>query len=77
MKIVSGFFIGYIIESRVCRFYCPSHSTRVIESDRAIFFEGDLDSGVSTPQPVTLKKYRTFIPIPIVPFPSEVVIPLI
>lgn len=38
MKTVSGLFIEYSIGSRGCRFCFPSHSARVIESDRAIFF---------------------------------------
>lgn len=54
--------------------FSPSHSMRVIESNRAIFFDDDLDSGVSTPQPVILEEDHTFLPIPIVPFPNEVVI---
>ncbi|XP_050909738.1 uncharacterized protein LOC127123575 [Lathyrus oleraceus] len=62
------------IGSRGCRFYCPSHSMRVIKSDREIFFEDDLDSEASTQRPVTLEEDHNFLPIPIVPFPNEVVI---
>ncbi|RVX10693.1 Retrovirus-related Pol polyprotein from transposon TNT 1-94 [Vitis vinifera] len=38
-KTISGFFVGYCIGSRGSRFYCPSHTTRIIESDRVIYFE--------------------------------------
>ncbi|CAJ2662215.1 unnamed protein product [Trifolium pratense] len=75
MKTISGFFIGYSTASRGCRFYCPSHSTRVIESDRAVFFENDLESGVSTPRPVTLKEDRTFLPMPVVSLPTDIMFP--
>ncbi|RVW91696.1 hypothetical protein CK203_024165 [Vitis vinifera] len=30
-KTISGFFVGYCIGSRGSRFYCPSHTTRIIE----------------------------------------------
>ena len=49
LQTVSGFFIGYCVDSHGSRFYCPSHSMRVIESDRAVFFEDDLDSGSNAP----------------------------
>ena len=32
-KIISGYFIGYCMGSKGSRFYCPSHTTRVIESN--------------------------------------------
>jgi len=77
MKTISGFFISYSVGSRGCRFYCPSHSTRVIESDRAIFFEDDLEIGVPTSRPVTLKEDRTFLPVPFVTLPTDIVIPVV
>ena len=40
-KTISGYFIGYFVGSRDSRFYCPLHTTRVIKSDRAIYFEDD------------------------------------
>lgn len=74
IKTVGGFFIRYNVGSKGYRFYYPSHYTRVIEFDRAIFFEDDLDSGVSTPRLLTLEEDCTFLLIPIVPFPNEGVI---
>ena len=38
---INGYFIGYCVVSRGSRFYCSSHATKVIESDRAIYFEDD------------------------------------
>ena len=42
-KTISSFFIGYYVGSRGSRFYCLSHTTKVIKSDRAIYFEEDID----------------------------------
>ena len=36
---ISGYFIGYCVGLRGFRIYCLSHTTRVIELDRAIYFE--------------------------------------
>ena len=40
-KNISGYFISYYVGSRGSRFYYPSHTTRVIESKQAIYFEDD------------------------------------
>ena len=44
-KTISGYFIGYAEKSKGYRFYCPSHSTRIVESRNAKFLENDLISG--------------------------------
>ena len=41
LKTISGYFIGYCVGSRGSRFYCPLNTTRVIESNLAIYFEDD------------------------------------
>ena len=41
-KTISGYLIGSCVGSRGSRFYCTSHTTRVIELDRAIYFEDDI-----------------------------------
>ena len=41
-ETISGYFISYCEGSRGSRFYCPSHTTKVIELDRAIYFEGGI-----------------------------------
>ena len=63
-KIISGHFIGYCIGSRGSRFYCPSHTLRIIESDRAIYFEDDHNGVSSAPRSLTLKEERVVLPIP-------------
>lgn len=44
-RTISGYFIGYAEKSKGYRFYCPSHSTRIVESRNAKFLENDLISG--------------------------------
>jgi hypothetical protein len=44
-RTISGYFIGYAERSKGYRFYCPSHSTRIVESRNAKFLENDLNSG--------------------------------
>ncbi|KAH9714963.1 Integrase catalytic domain-containing protein [Citrus sinensis] len=66
-KTISGHFIGYCIGSRGSRFYCPSHTTRIIESDRAIYFEDDHNGGSSEPRSLTLREERVVLPIPSFP----------
>ena len=50
--------------SRGSRFYCPSHTTRVIESDRATYFEEDTDTSQG-PREIIFRKERVIIPIPV------------
>ncbi|KAL4354134.1 hypothetical protein GQ457_06G003750 [Hibiscus cannabinus] len=44
-RTISGYFIGYAEKSKGYRFYCPSHSTRIVESRNAKFLENDSVSG--------------------------------
>ena len=44
-RTISGYFIGYAEISKGYRFYCPSHSTRIVESRNAKFLGNDLNSG--------------------------------
>jgi hypothetical protein len=43
-RTISGYFIGYVERYKGYRFYCPSHSTRIVESINAKFLENDLNS---------------------------------
>ncbi|KAF7823727.1 Retrovirus-related Pol polyprotein from transposon TNT 1-94 [Senna tora] len=54
---------GEFYGSRGCRFYCPNYSTRVIESDRAFYFENDLDSGSDIPRVINLHNEDTLLPL--------------
>ncbi|KAK2420702.1 putative mitochondrial protein [Trifolium repens] len=44
-RTISGYFIGYAERSKGYRFYCPSHTTRIVESRNAKFLEDHLISG--------------------------------
>ncbi|KAL4376717.1 hypothetical protein GQ457_02G017480 [Hibiscus cannabinus] len=44
-RTISGYFIGYAENSKGYRFYCPSNSTRIVESRNAKFLENDSVSG--------------------------------
>ena len=44
-RTISGYLIGYAKKSKGYKFYCPSHSTRIVESRNAKFLEYDLVSG--------------------------------
>ena len=55
LRTLSGFFIGYVETSKGYRFYCPSHSTRIVESRNTKFLENDMISGRD--------RFRDLIPI--------------
>ena len=63
-KTISVYFIGYCVGFRVSKFYCPSHTTRVIESHRAIYFEDDIGRSQGTRE-IVFKEHPFFIPMPI------------
>ena len=42
LKTINDYFIGYYVRPRGSKFYCLSHTTRVIKSDRVIFSEDDI-----------------------------------
>ena len=44
-RTLSGFFISYAKTSKGYRFYCPSHSTRIVELRNVKFLENDMISG--------------------------------
>ena len=44
-RTLSVFFIGYAEMSKGYRFYCPPHSTRIVESRNSKFLENDMISG--------------------------------
>ena len=47
-KIINGYFIGYCIGLRDSRFYCLTHSIRVVKSDHVVYFEDEMKSGSQT-----------------------------
>ena len=73
-KTISEYFIGYCVGSRGSRFYCPSHTTRVIEFDRSVYFEYDTGTSQGLRE-IVFKEHPVFILVPIasVPISSPVV----
>ncbi|KAH9697754.1 Integrase catalytic domain-containing protein [Citrus sinensis] len=67
----AAYILNQVPSSRDSRFYCPSHTTRIIESDRAIYFEDDHNGGSSEPRSLTLREEPMVLPIP--SFPTSAV----
>ncbi|KAJ9675422.1 hypothetical protein PVL29_024372 [Vitis rotundifolia] len=64
-KTISGFFVGYCIGSRGSKFYCPSHTTRIIESDRAVYFEDEVNVDLNfVPREIPFGEEHVVIPFP-------------
>ncbi|KAG8373010.1 hypothetical protein BUALT_Bualt12G0126500 [Buddleja alternifolia] len=63
-KTISCHFIGYPERSKGYRFYCPSHSTRIVETKYAIFFEDAEICGSSVPHNNNLEENREITKIP-------------
>ncbi|RVW93405.1 Retrovirus-related Pol polyprotein from transposon TNT 1-94 [Vitis vinifera] len=49
-RTISGYFIGYPDKSKGCKFYCPNHSVRIVETDNARFLENGEISGSNEPR---------------------------
>jgi hypothetical protein len=65
-KTISRYFVGYCVSSRGFRFYCPSHMTRIIVSDRAIYFEDNFQSGCSIHLEISFREAHVVIPMPLI-----------
>lgn len=66
-KTINGYFIHYCISSRGSRFYCPFHTTKIIKSDCAIYFEDDQNS-------VSIKHYNATLREEFVVFLSQLLL---
>jgi hypothetical protein len=75
-KTISGYLVGYCVGSKGSRFYCPSHMTRIIKSDRAIYFEDDIQSGIFIPREISFREERIVVPVHLIS-PSVYVPPLV
>ena len=74
LKTINGFFIGHCIGSRGSRFYCPTYTIRVIEYDKTIFFENEIEHGESSkPRTVEFKDESVVVHISLAPFVEEYV----
>ena len=70
-RTVSGYFIGYPEKSKGYRFYCPNHSSRIIETGNARFIENGEVSGSTDKQIVDINEIRVNVPLPInIPHPQ-------
>jgi len=79
-RTVSGYFIGYPEKSKGYRFYCPNHSSRIVETDNAKFIENGEVSGSVERQSVEINEVRVNISLPInVPTSAPItnVVPLV
>uniref|UniRef100_A0A1J3K4I8 Retrovirus-related Pol polyprotein from transposon TNT 1-94 n=2 Tax=Noccaea caerulescens TaxID=107243 RepID=A0A1J3K4I8_NOCCA len=66
-RTISGFFIGYPEKSKGFRIYCPNHSTRIVETGNARFYENGEISGSDKVQEVIIQEIRVNIPLPLAP----------
>jgi hypothetical protein len=57
-RTTNGHFIGYEVNSKGFRFYCPSHSTRIVESMNAKILKDAEPSRSSHPQRIELVEAR-------------------
>ena len=57
-RTISGYFIGYPEKSKGYRFYCPTHSTRIVETGNALFIENGENSGSEASRNVEIKEVR-------------------
>ncbi|RYE20332.1 MAG: transposase, partial [Sphingobacteriaceae bacterium] len=73
-RTISGFFIGYPEKSKGYRFYCPNHSTRIVETGNARFIENGEVSGSLEPRNVEIQEVRVQVPLPLPS--SQVVVPV-
>lgn len=63
-KTISGYFIGYPAKSKGYRFYCLTHSTKIVETGNARFLKNCEISGGDKPQMRLFKKlpYKSHYP---------------
>ncbi|WVZ23370.1 hypothetical protein V8G54_001914 [Vigna mungo] len=74
-RTISGYFIGYPEKSKGYRFYCPNHSTRIVESGNARLIENGQFSGSEKSRIVDIQEHTDSVSTSNVS--SEVVIPLL
>jgi hypothetical protein len=64
-RTTSGHFIGYAVNSKGFRFYCPSNNTRIVESMNAKFLEDLEHSGSAYPQRIELEEAQELTDAPL------------
>jgi len=73
-RTISGYFIGYPAKSKGYMFYCPTHSTRIVETGNAQFIKNGETSGSEASRNVEIKKVRVQVPLTST-FTSSIVVP--
>ena len=63
LRTISGYFIGYPEKSKGFRFYCPNHSTRIVETSNARFIENGAISGNDNLRNVDIQEVRVQVPM--------------
>ena len=61
-RTISGYFIGYPDKSKGYKFYCPNHSTRIVETGNARFLENGEISGSEKTRVVNFEEIRVDVP---------------
>ena len=74
-KTISGYFIGYPMKSKGYRFYCPNHSTKIVETSNVRFIENGKIRGSDQLQKTNIQEVRVQVPLPITS--KEIVVPTI
>ena len=74
-RTISCYFIGYPEKSKGYRFYCPTHSTRIVETGNARFIENGEASGSNKSQNVIIEEVREKVPSPITS--NDIVVPTV
>ena len=62
-RTISGYFIGYLVKSKGYIFYCPTHSTKIVETGNVRFIENGETSGSEASQNVEIKEVRVQVPL--------------
>ena len=62
-KSINGYFFPYCIGSRGSRFFCPTHTTRIVEPNIVVYFEDDFGfEGSNGPREPLFREGSVFIP---------------
>ena len=63
-RTTSGYFIGYAVNSKRFRFYCPSHTLRIVEARNAKFLEDFELSRSAFPRKIEFEEQKILLNFP-------------
>jgi hypothetical protein len=75
LRTISGYFIDYPEKSKGFRFYCPNHSTRIVETSNARFIENGEINGSDNLRNVDIQEVRVQVLMPITS--NKIVVPIV